>query len=415
MAPADLQEVTFDTLTYGGEALGRLPDGRAVFVLFGLPGERARIRLVQEKRGFARGELVEIIQTAAKRITPRCKHFGLCGGCQYQHMPYEQQLQVKEEILRDQLKRIGRIDDPPVEATVPSANPWNYRNQVQFHLTHEGRLGYVRASPDPRMAEIILAIEECHLPQPAINEMWPQLQFERDSGIQRVSIRVGADDDLILTLEGSGGDLPELEIEGELSVTHLFEDDCVLLSGRDHVIMRVLGRDFRVSAPSFFQVNTAMAEKMAEHVLKLAPPAADVMLDVYCGAGLFSAFLAPRCRRLVGIEVAPAACEDFGVNLDEYDNVELYEAPAEDVLPALQARPDLVIVDPPRAGVDLKALDALVQLQPAHIIYVSCDPSTLARDLRHLTDNDYRLTRVTPFDMFPQTYHIESISMLERA
>jgi 23S rRNA (uracil1939-C5)-methyltransferase len=415
MVRADLQEVTFDTLAYGGEALGRLADGRAVFVPYGLPGERARVRLVQEKRGFARAELVELIQPAAARITPRCKHFGVCGGCHYQHMPYERQLEVKAEILRDQLQRIGRLEDPPVQATVPSTNPWNYRNQVQFHLTREGRLGYVRASSDPSMPQTIFAVEECHLPEQAINQIWPQLLFEGDSGVQRVSIRAGADDDLMLVLEGSRGELPELEIEGELSVTHLFQDDCVLISGRDHVGMRVLERDFRVSAPSFFQVNTAMAEKMVEHVLELAPSAADIMFDVYCGVGLFSAFLGPRCKRLVGIEVAAAACEDFGVNLDEFDNVELYEAPAEDVLPTLEVKPDLVIVDPPRAGVELKALDALVQLEPARIIYVSCDPSTLARDVRRLTDNDFRLIRVTPFDMFPQTYHIESISVLDRA
>ena len=414
MVPADLQEVTFDTLTYGGESLGRLPDGRPVFVPFALPGERARLRLVQEKRGFARGELVELVQPAANRITPRCKHFGVCGGCHYQHMPYESQLEAKAQILRDQLKRIGHIEDPPVRATIPSPNPWNYRNQVQFHLTPEGRLGYVRASSDPKATGAIFAVEECHLPEQAINDLWPHLQFERGSGIERVSIRASTDDDPMLILEGSGGELPEVEIEGELSVTHVLGDDCVLISGRDHVNMRLLERDFRVSAPSFFQVNTAMAEKMLEHVLELVPNRAETVLDVYCGAGLFSAFLAPRCQRLVGIEVAAAACEDFAVNLDECDNVELYEAPAEDVLPALEVKPDLIILDPPRTGVEVKALDALVQLDPKRIIYVSCDPSTLARDLRRLTDNDFRFTRVTPFDMFPQTYHIESISLLEK-
>ena len=413
MSPGSLHEVTFDTLTYGGEALGRLADGRAVFVPFALPSERARVRLVQEKRGFARGELVELMQPASTRITPRCKHFGVCGGCHYQHLPYETQLKVKAEILRDQLKRIGHLADAPVQATVPSPQAWNYRNQVQFHLTPEGKLGYVRASSEP-MAAGTFAVEECHLPEQAINALWPQLQFERGSGIERVSIRADIDDDLMLILEAGGGELPEVEIEGELSVTHMLEDDCVLISGRDHVDLRVLARDFQVSAPSFFQVNTAMAGKMVELVLELAPKSAETVLDVYCGVGLFSAFLAPRCQRLVGIEMAAAACEDFGINLDEFENVELYEAPAEEVLPVLEIKPDLIILDPPRAGVELEALDALVQLEPTRIIYVSCDPSTLARDLRRLTDNDFRLTQVTPFDLFPQTYHIESISLLER-
>ena len=413
--PANLQEVTFDTLTYGGKALGHLPDGRAIFVPFGLPGERARVRVLQEKRGYARGELVEVLQPAQTRIMSRCKHFGVCGGCHYQHMPYEQQLEVKQEILRDQLKRIGHIEDAPVQATAPSINPWHYRNEVQFHLTREGQLGYVRASPDPTAAQTILAVEECHMLEPTINELWPQLQFEGDSGVERVSIRGGRDDSLMLMLEGSRRELPELEIEGELSVIHLFGEDCVLISGDDHVNVRALKRDFRVSAPSFFQVNTKMAEKMVEYVLQLTPRAANTVLDVYCGVGLFSAFLAARCKRLVGIEIAAAACEDFGVNLDEFENVELYEAAAEEALPALKLKPDLVIVDPPRAGVAVKALDALVQMEPARIIYVSCDPSTLARDLRRLTDNDYHLIQVTPFDMFPQTFHIESISLLERA
>jgi 23S rRNA (uracil1939-C5)-methyltransferase len=180
-----------------------------------------------------------------------------------------------------------------------------------------------------------------------------------------------------------------------------------------------LGKDFRVSAASFFQVNTKMAEKMVEHLTTrlLAHVSPSVtLLDVYCGVGLFSKFLADKCQTVIGIETSESACEDFSVNLDEFDNVELYEGTAEEVLPGLAGRLDsstCAIVDPPRAGIEKHALDAILSIKPQIIVYVSCDPSTLARDAARLIHGGYRLVEVTPFDLFPQTYHIESISIFE--
>ena len=173
--------------------MGRLEDGRAVFVPFGLPGERVRIRLTEEKKNFARGELVEILEQSKERIRPRCQHFGECGGCQYQHVPYERQLQIKTDILRDQLQRIGKIEHPPLNPTVACPNPWNYRNHVQFQLAEDGRLGYffhLSAAPGK-----VMAITECHLPELPINQFWPQLEFEPGTTIERVSLRTGKDDD----------------------------------------------------------------------------------------------------------------------------------------------------------------------------------------------------------------------------
>jgi 23S rRNA (uracil1939-C5)-methyltransferase len=406
--------VTLNTLTYGGNALGRLDDGRAVFVPFGLPGEVVHIRLVQEKPGFARGELVEVVEPAAQRIQPRCKHYGICGGCQYQHMPYEMQLAAKTAILRDQLQRIGKIPDPPIQPPVASEHPWNYRNQVQFHLTDAGRVGYVSASAVPGMRRGVLAIDECHLPEAGINGLWPQLDFEPGSGIQRVSIRAGANDDLLLGLESASDELPELEVEADISVAHVFGGKSVVMAGRDYITLRVLERDFRISAASFFQVNTGVAEKMVQSILARLPDSPGTVLDAYCGVGLFSAFLAHRCRRLIGIESSPDACADFALNLDEFDNVELYEDLAERVLPALKIEPDVVLVDPPRAGLQLEARNALAGMKPRALFYISCDPSTLARDAAQLIEAGYRLMAVTPFDLFPQTYHIESISLFAR-
>jgi 23S rRNA (uracil1939-C5)-methyltransferase len=408
--------VILTTLTYGGDAMGRLEDpltgtgGRAVFVPFGVPGERVRLHLTEEKRNFARGEIVEIIESSSLRVTPRCIHFGVCGGCHYQHLPYEEQLNAKREILRDQLTRIGKMENPPVQEMIPSPSPWNYRNHVQFHLTEEGKLGYMMAQT-PR----VFAIQECHLPEGSINALWPQLEFEPEMNIERVSLRSGVDEELMLVLESDSPESPELEIEAGISVAHVFEENAVVIAGNDHLTIRVLQRDFRVAAASFFQVNTVMAGKMVEHLLAYLPITQSiVLLDVYCGVGLFSAFLAPKCGKVIGIESSPSSCEDFAANLDEFENVELYEGLAEDVIPHLEAKPDIVLVDPPRAGLDKTIVDGIVKLNPKVIAYVSCDPSTLARDAARLIKAGYKLKQVTPFDLFPQTFHIESISFFER-
>lgn len=403
-------DLILEKLTYGGDAMGRLPDSRAVFVPFGLPGERVRVRLTEEKKHFARGEIVEIITSANDRIQPRCKHFGECGGCHYQHLPCEKQLMAKTDILIDQLQRIGRIENPPVEPMVPCPSPWNYRNHVQFSLNQDGRLGF--QAPNSNQ---VIPIDECHLPEETINNLWPRLEFEPETDVERVSLRLGSEDDLMLILESNSPQPPDVEIEAGISIAHVYEGNTVVLAGSDHLLMRVLGREFRVSAASFFQVNTVMAEKMVQHLLATLPVSpTSTLLDVYCGVGLFSAFLAPKCGRVIGIESSESACEDFAVNLDEFNHVELYEAEAEAVIPRLEVKPEFVVVDPPRAGLDKAVVDGILKLNPRLIAYVSCDPSTLARDAARLVHGGYRLRQVTPFDLFPQTYHIESISIFER-
>lgn len=406
-------EITLEKLTYGGDTMGRLSDGRAVFVPFGLPGETVRIQLTQEKQNFARGEILEILKTSPDRITPKCKHFTQCGGCHYQNLPYEKQLLAKADILRDQLQRIGKIENPPVQPTVASPEQWNYRNHVQFHLTDDGKVGFINAS-----SNAILAIEECHLPEAAIDAFRDDLQFESRMNLERVSLRSGADDDLMLILESETEETPELEIEADISIVHIYEDHPVVIAGSDSLTIQVLGKDFHVSAPSFFQVNTPMAEKMVQYLLTNSPTSqSTTLLDLYCGVGLFSKFVADKYAKVIGIEASPSACEDFAINLDEFDNIELYEGAAEEILPALASQltqPMHMIVDPPRAGIDKHALDAILQINPQVIAYVSCDPSTLARDAARLIKGGYTLQHVTPFDLFPQTYHIESISIFTR-
>jgi 23S rRNA (uracil1939-C5)-methyltransferase len=403
-------EVELTAMVYGGDAMGRLPDGRAVFVPYALPGERVRARLVEEKRGHARAELIEVLRASPDRIAARCAHFGVCGGCHYQHIAYPRQAEFKEAIFREQLERLAGIKNPPVMPLIAAPDPWYYRNAVQFHLTPAGQVGYQRAG-----SHQVIPIQECHLPQAALNELWPQLSFDAGSGIQRVELRLGTDEDLLVALESESLETPELEVDLPVSVVHLSQAGPVVLAGDDYIIMEVLGRVFHVSAGAFFQVNTAQAEAMVRHVLGLLPPApGSTLLDVYCGAGLFSAFLAPRVARLVGIELSEEACADFAVNLDEFDNVELYQGDAEEILPELKIQADAVVVDPPRSGIERPALQALARLAPPALVYVSCDPATLARDARVLLQSGYQLAQVTPFDLFPQTYAIESVSLFKR-
>ena len=196
------------------------------------------MRLVEEKKNFARGEIVEILESSPDRIEAKCIHFGECGGCHYQNLPYEKQTRAKTDILIDQLKRIGKIENPPVKPMVACPNPWNYRNHVQFHLTEEGKLGYV--SPLPLGEGLgVRAVTECHLPEPSIDQLWPQLEFEPETNVERVSLRNGMDDDLMLVLESETPETPELEIEAGISVTHIYEENTVVLAGSDHVLMHV--------------------------------------------------------------------------------------------------------------------------------------------------------------------------------
>lgn len=401
-------EIELIASSFGGDCIGKLPDGKTIFIPFGIAGERVEVEIVDNKKNFARGRIKRVLRESEKRIKARCPHFMECGGCHYQHLAYADQLALKQEIVADQLKRIGKVEAPPVKPIVGSPLEWNYRNTVQFHLSATGKPGYQRAG-----ANGVVEIRECHLPLPEINNLWPQLELEADAGIQRVSIRCGSDDELLVGLESSSPQPPEFTVDIPLSVVLLGPDEDLLLAGEDYSLMEVLGRTFRVSAASFFQVNLPQAEAMVKHVLEIMNvDQKSEMVDAYCGAGLFSAFLAPKVKSLVGIELAESSCNDFAVNLDEFDNVSLYIGAVEEILPELKLKPQAVLLDPPRAGLDPTAMAALIESAPQQIAYVSCDPATLARDIQKLIAAGYALESVTPFDLFPQTYHVECIANL---
>lgn len=402
--------IKIEKLVYGGDAMGRLEDGRAVFVPFALPGETVRIQLTEDKKRFARGAVLEVLETSPKRIEARCPHFAACGGCHYQNLNYADQLKFKQEIFLDQLQRIGKFENPPVRKIVPSPNTWNYRNHIQFHQAQTGEMGFMAAN-----SHELVPITECHLPEDALNELWPQLELDNLEGLNRIGLRLGADDEMMLILESDEDEAYDINIEAAIAAVQIGPEATHILSDTFYLEKEILGRKFRVSANSFFQVNTAMAAQMVEHLLanlELTPES--TVLDVYCGVGLFSAFIAPEVKTLIGVELSPNASEDFVENLDAYDNIAIYEDAAEKALPHLDTKVDIVVVDPPRAGLAAAALDAIVNMEPHTIAYISCDPATLARDGKRLTEQGYTLLHVTPFDLFPQTYHIESISFWAR-
>ena len=404
-------ELTLTEMAFGGTAIGRLADGRAIFVPYALPDERVLIEIVEQKAHHAFGKLINILQPAPQRIPARCPHFGECGGCHYQHLPYEEQVSLKARLLAEQLQRIGGLDDLPPIQIHPSPVPWHYRNSLQFHLTPEGKLGFQRAQ-----SHETLAIEQCFLPLEPLVDLWKQIEVDPTSGVERVVLRCDSAENLLLVLESQSPITPEVMVEEmPLSVVHLSPAGSLVIAGSEHLWMEVKGQQLRLSAGAFFQVNTAVAEQIVDDLLShLTPSPNDTLLDVYCGGGLYSLFLAPKVKRLIGIESSPYACRDFEVNLDAFDHVELYEAGAEQVLPYLNIQPHTVLLDPPRNGLSKIVRQALWQLAPQQIAYVSCDPATFARDARHFTQNGYRLEYLAFFDMFPQTYHIEALGIWRR-
>jgi 23S rRNA (uracil1939-C5)-methyltransferase len=400
-------ELTLDNPAYGGDTIGRLPDGRAVFVPFSIPGETVRIRIVTDKKKYARAELLDVLEPSPYRVDPRCQHFQTCGGCHYQHIAYEQQLVIKRQILQDQLERIGGIKNPQIEETIPSPAKYNYRNQIQFHISEGKKPGFIRANKRG-----IVEISECHLPQESLNDLWPLLEVEPKTGVSSIALRLGAEDDTLLTLESTNLFDAEFDVESlPVSVVHISPGNVQILAGSAYTIMQVKGRNFRVSAGSFFQVNTPMAEKMVTLIEENIPEGTGVVLELYSGVGLFSAFIAEKVEKLITIESSESAGEDFVDNLDEYDNIALYQGSVEEILPLLDVQSDIVLADPPRTGLSKKVLGRILSMAPELILYISCDPATLARDSKILAEGGYSPEKFVPLDFFCQTYHIETLSI----
>ncbi len=405
-------ELHLTNMAHGGDALGR-HEGKVIFVPYAIPGEEALVEIVEDKGRYARARLVEILSPSPHRVDPPCPHFGpgKCGGCQWQHIAHLAQLVFKAAVVGDQLARLGRLPDVPVKRTIPSASPWHYRNHIQFSVGDDSRLGFV--ATDGRRVE---PIEVCYLPHPLLEELFAALDLELP-GLARLSLRAGVNTgDQMMIFETHDDLPPALESDLPVSCVLLLSDGTpVNLIGNNYVTEVVAGRGFHISATSFFQVNTAAAEELVRVVGEYLAPAGDeTLLDAYCGVGTFALSLADKVGRVIGIEENAGAVADARLNASGLSNVEFIQGAVEAVLPQLDRPIDLAVLDPPRQGCKPEALNALVELAPHRIVYVSCDPATLARDARKLTDGGYQLVEVQPVDMFPQTYHIESVALFEK-
>jgi 23S rRNA (uracil1939-C5)-methyltransferase len=397
-----------DAMTYGGDAIGRA-GGKAVFVPGGIAGEQVRAAIVEDRGHFARARLLEVIEASPDRVQPRCPHFGFeetaspdrtrqalvcdpgtaCGGCHWQHVDYAAQVRFKTEIVREQFRRIGRIADAPVREAIPSPEAWGYRNHAQFSVAPGGRLGFQAAHSNR-----VVPIDECHVIQPPIAD-WLRANRETKASAGRWEVR---------SFGGEGGSAEAWPQNAPASNLQPLPSN-----------FQIKGATFRVSAGSFFQVNTSLIETLIDQVLnRLDLRGGETVVDAYCGVGLFARFIAPRAGRVIGIESSAGAIADARENLQQFGNVELREGLAENELLGVVDSIDAMIVDPPRAGCGPKVIRALIETQVNRLVYVSCDPSTLARDARQVLGGGYELIDVQPLDMFPQTYHVETVALFIR-
>jgi 23S rRNA (uracil1939-C5)-methyltransferase len=395
-------------MAHGGDAVAR-HDGKVIFIPFTLPGEEVLVEIVEEKPKYSRGVPVEILSASPQRVEPRCPHFGICGGCQWQHVDYEAQLRFREQIVRSQFERIARLPDASVEHSLGMPDPWNYRNHAQLHVDETGQLGFIGATE-----QRIVPIQECHIMHPLLLDIFHALDIDFPE-LARVSFRAGTTTgEQLLILEASGEEAPALEADLPVSCVFLLRDGTpVTYMGNSYITEELGRRSFRISASSFFQANTAQAEVLLKTVERyLAPVGAEVLLDVYCGVGTFGLSLADRVGRVIGVDESQAAIDDALFNSQGTSNSDFLQGTAEEILPALEERVDLVILDPPRQGCRRPALEALVKLAAPRVVYVSCDPATLARDVGRMEQGGYELIEVQPVDMFPQTCHTEAVALL---
>ena len=377
------------------ESMGRLGDalahheGREVLVFGGIPGEEVIAEVVRHPKRYIAAQVVEVVTPSPHRVATPCPYVGDCTGCQWQHISYDHQLHLKREAVLDALRSVGGLSEVDVPPTLPSDQQFGYRNHARFTIGPEGRLGFVH-----RERRRFVDIQRCLLMDPWINQTLGALQG-RCGETTQLSMRYGS---------GTG----EWLIQPTLKSA-----DVPLETGQKHYRERLLDTPFRIAAASFFQTNTGQAERLARLMLDaLSLAGGEVVVDSYAGVGTFAALLAPHAARVIAIEESPSAIQDAELNLAVFSNVEIRPGKTEDVLDGLDMPVDAAIVDPPRVGCHPRTLESLMRLAPPRLVYISCDPESLARDLKLLSDGPYRVESVQPVDMFPQTYHVESLTTL---
>ena len=424
--PAKTALVQIEKPIYGGAFLARL-EGKATFVPLTLPCEQARIRIMEDKRSYATAEPEEIVSPSKDRVQPRCPHFGFCGGCSYQHGSYEAQLDLKTQILLETFQRAGVPH--PEQIGVLAGEPWGYRNRIRLAFVADGRVGY-----RGRRSHDIIAIKECPIAAPllaraALNAT--EILRERKPAMKpaEISLFCDAKENALLasisirgtTIEGFENFsaawkdvVPELA--GVECVYQPLEDQSAKQLahwGNHSILYCAAGFDYRVDHGSFFQVNRWLIDSLVQRVI--ADHYGALAWDLFAGVGLFARQLTSHFEEVIAVESAPAAAQALTQNLRGTTG----RSVASDTLSFLKGHPttkipDLIVLDPPRAGLGPEITAALAVIAAPSVVYVSCDPSTLARDLKTLLASGYAIASVTLADLFPQTFHLETVVTLQK-
>jgi len=393
-------------------------EGKATFVQGLLPSEIGQVQIVEQKKNWQRGKLLSIVKESADRVMPPCTVFNICGGCQLQHLEYTKTLEWKKRWVEDALSRIGKvpIENVKVHPTIGMDEPWRYRNKARMHIGEQNILGYYqeKSNSTVQFSDCLLMSKQMNR---WIREVEDLLSKTSNPDLKTITFRENSQGEGMLILD-SVRDVTTLR--EDIKIRSLWgmnaQGKPELLCGEGDFTEELLGYEFKISPLAFLQVNPIQTRKLYNTVLQWANPSEEkIVWDLYSGIGTITLALAANAKKVWGIEENPFAVEDAWENakLNQVDNVEFIAGKVEDTLHQITERPDFVVLDPPRAGAQRSVLERLIELEPNQIIYVSCDPGTLARDLGILQGGGYQVAQVQPVDMFPWTQHVETIILLQ--
>ena len=414
-------ECIVNGISHAGEGVARI-EGKATFIPYTIPGETVAVTITEEKKNYQRARLDQIIISSPDRTEPPCRHYFTCGGCSYQHVKYERQLALKRQVVEETLKRIGRIDIK-VNPVIGMENPWHYRNKVEWHTGQEAGeplLGYYINNTHK-----LIDIEDCLLISEEMKDasryIKNRLQQLRVPVACKVTVRQSTLGQLMIIFSGTGTseiDFAQLADCFKEASLYSIDQGIVCLHHGETRLNEKLGEiTFEISPQAFFQVNHSQTEKMLDIIKDYAQlRRSDTVLDAYCGTGSIALSLAQDAKRIVGVEEFKAAIKDAKRNafLNNITNNQFIKGTCEDIIPILEDDFNVIILDPPRNGCKKELIQAVINKSPRSIIYVSCNPSTLARDLAVLKDSIYQVKEVQPIDMFPQTHHVETVVLMSR-
>ena len=456
-----LENLVIESVAAEGKAIAHTPEGQVVFVGFAVPGDVVNVRLVRKKKAWLEGTIIKIVKPSEYRLEPFCEHFGVCGGCRWQPLPYDIQLAAKQRQVYDQLTRIGHLEVPEFSPILGSEKTVRYRNKLEFSASNRRWLTAAEiASGEPggpglgfhvgKFFDKVLDIRECHLqPEPTNAIRLFIKQFCLDNGVSFYDIRENrgqlrnmfvrtTDAGAVMLIVCFGEDFPlraplldavQARFPQISSLWYVINDKkndtigdlpCILHSGDEAIYEEMEGLRFKIGPKSFYQTNTGQAHRLYSVARDYAAlTGTETVYDLYTGTGTIAQFVASRAKRVIGIEYVPEAIEDARINAagNGITNCEFFAGDMKDILtPAFIAehgRPDVIIADPPRAGMHPDVVKTILEAAPRRIVYVSCNPATQARDMEMMS-GEYRITAVQPVDMFPHTFHVENVCCLER-